>query len=227
MRQRVVEGDDTIFVNTWVGSYEGLYPPHHPSFISHCNIYSECYKTLNSYYNLNLTLNPDVWHYVPNIDYSKEFNTGIVDDFLSTVGKVNLFCNGEVLSTQSSMGNMENIVNQLALKYPNQTFVVTSKINSNAPNIKFTGDMFNLPCDLCEISYLSSKIDVVVGKNSGPFTYSTTKANLTDSNKKFICFGHKIEDTLVNGMSFPAQFEFSNTVDDQEAIMILEKTINE
>ena len=224
MRQRILEGDNAILVNTWVGSYEGIYPQHNPRFISHCDIYRECYKLLNNYYNLNLELNPDVWNYVPNIEYSS-YNTHVADEFLSNAGTVNLFCNGEVLSTQSSMGNMENIVNKLASTYPNETFVVTSKINALSPNIKFTGDIFNVPCDLCEISYLSSKINVIVGKNSGPFTYATTKNNLLDANKKFICFGHRIEDTLINGLDFPAKYEFSNTTDDQQAIDFYNKVV--
>ena len=226
MGQRLGKGEDAFFVNTWVGAYAGLWPNAHPSYLSHYKIFEECYRNMNEFFGTNLILNPDVWAYVPDIDYSV-YDTKTVDLFIDSQKTTHLFCNGAVQSTQSSMGNMKEIIETLAVKHPEDTFVATEAFDTTLPNIKFTNDIFNKPCDICEISYLSIKTNVVVGKNSGPFTYANTRRNLMNPNKHLICFSHKPEDTLPYGLDFPADFVFSDTIDNDEAVNIIEKAINE
>jgi hypothetical protein len=227
MRIRFAKNGDDLFINTWVGAYEGLWGSNtHPSYISHHKIFEECYKGLNQQFGTNLKLDSDVWTYVPEIDYSP-YNTKTADDFLASVNRCHLICNGAVQSTQSSMGNMQTIIETLAAKYPNDTFVATELFETTMPNIYFTDNIFQKTCDMCEISYLSTKVDVVAGKNSGPFTYANTKQNLHNPNKKLICFSHKLEDTLPHGLDFAAEFIFSDTINDSTAVEIIEKAINE
>jgi len=227
MRVRFAKNNDDLFINTWVGAYEGVWGSNtHPSYISHYKIFEECYKGMNQNFGTNLKLDPNVWNYIPEIDYSP-YNTKSADNFLLSVNRCHLICNGAVQSTQSSMGNMQAIIERLATKYPDDAFVATEMFETNMSNIYFTGNIFQKACDLCEISYLSTKINVVVGKNSGPSTYATTKQNLLDPKKKLICFSHKPEDTLPHGLDFAAEFIFSDTIDDTIAVEIIEKAINE
>lgn len=226
LHSRLIIAPDTLFINTWVGAYSWLWHPYpHPSYIRHLLMYEQCYLDVNDNFGTNLVLDPNVWNYIPDINYSV-YNTTIVDNLLSSGKKVHLICNGSVRSKQSSMGDMKNIIEILANKYPNDIFVVTAAFDTKASNIVFTDYLFNKPCDICEISYLSSKIDVIVGKNSGPFSYTNTRKNLQNPEKYFICFSHNPEDTLPYGLEISSNFIFSDTTEDVVAIDIIEKAIN-
>jgi hypothetical protein len=219
MHQRLAHTDNTLFINTWVGAYQGLWPNTHPSYMDHRKIYAELYRHLSENYQLNLKLSDD-WHYVPDYDIQKIDSTSIQRFFAEHTGKTYLFCNGQVQSTQSSMGNMAAIIDRLAGKYPADNFIATERFPTQCDNIYFTDDIFHLSCDICEIGLLSHSCDLIVGKNSGPFTYSTTRENL-NSDKKFICFSHKPEDVLPYGLDFTSEFLFSNNTDDDRAVNII------
>jgi len=222
MHQRVTHSGDTLFINTWVGAYQGLWPNTHPSYIDHRKIYAELYRSLSHSYNIDLTLQ-QIWDYVPDYDLNK-INVSRITEFFCDKKQTHLFCNGQVQSTQSSMGNMANIINTLAEKYPQDKFVVTESFSTTASNIYFTDDIFQQDCDICEIGVLSHWCDVIVGKNSGPFTYSSTHENL-NSDKKFVCFSHKPEDVLPYGLSFASEFNFTNTTNDDQAITVISDCI--
>ena len=216
--------DDTILINTWVGSYMGLWANTHPSYISHHRIIGECYNNLRQQFGIDLKLSDDVWHYVPQIDYSV-YNRAAVDNYKQFVGDVYLFCNSAVASAQSSMDNMQKIIEHVANNHRGDTFVVTEKFDTKLDNIIFTSDMFNDACDLCDISYLSTKVNLIVGKNSGPFTYANTKGNLLDKNKIFVNFSHKPEDTLPYGLDIAADFRHSSVTYASPAVRIIETAI--
>ena len=218
MHQRVAHSEDTLFINTWVGAYQGLWPNTHPSYIDHRKIYAELYRTLSQSYNIDLKLQ-QIWDYVPDYDLNK-IDTVHIEQFIIDKKRTHLFCNGQVQSTQSSMGNMATIINTLAEKYPDNTFIVTESFPSSASNIYFTNDIFQKDCDICDIGMLSHRCDTIVGKNSGPFTYSSTNKNL-NSDKKFVCFSHKPEDVLPYGLTFTSEFNFTNTTNDEQAIAII------
>ena len=116
--------DDTILINTWVGSYMGLWANTHPSYISHHRIVGECYNNLRQQFDIDLKLSDNVWDYVPQIDYSK-YNTKAVDEYKNFTGNVYLFCNSEVASKQSSMDNMQKIIEYVASNHSKDTFVAT------------------------------------------------------------------------------------------------------
>ena len=202
--------DDTILINTWVGAYMGLWANTHPSYISHHRIFAECYNDIRQQFGIDLKLSDNVWDYVPTIDYNF-FDVSAANKFILEHPNFYLFCNSAPASKQSSMDNMQKIIELLAKQHPDHAFVVTEKFETKASNIFFTSDIFNIPNDLCEISYLSTKTNLIVGNNSGPFTYAQTKENLQNPQKIFINFSHKAEDTLPFGLDISASFRFSNT----------------
>jgi len=218
--------EDTILINTWVGSYMGLWANTHPSYISHQRIIGECYNNLRQQFGIDLKLSDDVWDYVPEIDYTP-YQTSVIDNYVDFVGNVYLFCNSAVASAQSSMDNMKNIIEYVAENHKNDTIVATEKFETKLDNIIFTDNIFEEKCDLCDISYLSTKVNLVVGKNSGPFTYANTKQNLLDKNKVFVNFSHKPEDLLPYGLDIAADFRFSNTTFASPAVRIIERAIDD
>jgi hypothetical protein len=65
----------------------------------------------------------------------------------------------------------------------------------NKDNIKYTKDIINIrDNDLNEISYISTFCDIIIGRGSGPYCFSTIKSNLLNKNKIFIGFTNLIED---------------------------------
>jgi hypothetical protein len=221
---RYTDAGDTLFINTWVGAYMGMWPNTHPSYISHRLIYQQLYKELAKKYHLSLDLS-DVWHYVPDIDYTF-YNTRAADDFLvDRSGRKFLFCNGAVQSTQSSMGDMQELIHDLSERYPDDLLVATEKFATDRNNVVFTSDIFGKDCDICEISYLSTRCHLIVGKNSGPFTYASTKRNLKDNTKMFLCLSHRPEDVLPYGLDLDCDFRFSHRTQSTEIVDIFEQIL--
>lgn len=224
--KRFASDDDTILINTWVGSYMGLWPNTHPSYISHHRIYREMYGNIRQNFGIDLQLSDDVWDYIPEIDYS-HYHEPTAEMQKELVGNVYLFCNSAVASKQSSMDNMQKIIEYIADNHKKDTIVATEKFETKCENIVFTDDLFTNTCDLCDISYLSTKVNLIVGKNSGPFTYANTKQNLLDKNKVFVNFSHKPEDTLPYGLDIKADFRFSNMTYAAPAARIIERAIDD
>jgi len=175
-------------------------------------IYNLCCNLLNDVLGLNIEISEDVWDYIPTIEYS-EFDTDSADDFIirNIDRRIHLFANGRVRSFQSGVGNMADILDRLAQSYPRDVFVATEKFTTTCENIMFTDDIFRSDCDLNEISYLSTYANLLVGKNSGPFSYSQTKNNLLDPRKIFVCLSHRVVDSLPYGLDIAADFRFSSS----------------
>jgi hypothetical protein len=75
--------------------------------------------------------------------------------------------------------------------------------------VKYTGDIIKVEnSDLNEISYLSTFCDIIVGRSSGPFTFSNVKENIFDGNKAFLCFGEKETDCLPYFLDINCEFIF-------------------
>lgn len=216
----------TILVNTWVGAYQGQYPGGHPPFVYLYKIFGQCYDIINKVAGTNLILDSNMWRYVPDIDYSK-YDVTSADQFLSNHEKVYLFCNGSVHSMQSSMQNMKDLIEFFANKYPNITFLATEKYETSKANVKFTSDIFHTDNDLCEISYISTKVNLIVGRNSGPFSFANTRRNLRNCNKIYVNFSHHGYDTLPYGLDIAADFRHTNTLHWYYAIEALDQAIQD
>jgi hypothetical protein len=115
----------------------------------------------------------------------------------------------------------------LADLYPQDTFLATEIYPTTKPNVKFTSNIFNISNDLREISYLSSHADLIVGRNSGPFTYANTKSNLQDAGKVFMCYSHDARDVLPYGMDIAADFRFSDVTDSAQALSQINQAITD
>jgi hypothetical protein len=175
-----------LFVNTWVGAWKDLFPvgQEHANFETLHLIWKSIFESLS------LELRDDFKCYLPDpkfflIDKSK------IDLLLreSCDKKRVLICNSPVASKQSVIGDMRTSVEALALEYRDIIFFLTHPIGINFPNV-ITLDYAlgrSTGC-LPEIAYLSTYCDLIVGKNSGPFTFAQHHANLFDATKTFLCF---------------------------------------
>jgi hypothetical protein len=214
----------TLLVNTWIGVWSDIFAKCAGiNYHSLTQTWAEIFNKINEVFGTSLTISKTVEDYIPTIDF-KFFDTRNIDDWLfkHRDNKKVLFCNGKPMSSQSFDHDMSAIINELAKDYPKIDFICTKKFESNEPNVYFTDhiirDTMHFPikvfwvegdkniCDLNEISYLSTKCNAIVGKNSGPFVYCETKENYMNPNMRFLTFNIGLEETLSNGVEFKALY---------------------
>lgn len=218
--------DGTLYINTWIGAYEGelFHTPQHANFI----ILYKAWKFV--FDNIGIKINNDFAHYHPTVDYSV-FDLTEADNYINDIKnksykKLVLISNGKQQSEQSDMGNMENVIRNIATEFADHEFLVCDNVNVNLPNVTYVNDMFNGSVgNLNQISYLSTFADIIIGKNSGPFSYSHVRENMNNYKKTFLCFSKDIASTLMGDGKYYANALFSNTIDDTIATNITRNVI--
>ncbi len=215
--------NNTLFINTWVGAYHDHFE-RHPTFLQHHNIIRTCYGVIQHLVQINLNWNPDPWHFVPSINYTNYDLNSTHNVVLQNTGPKWLFCNNDVKSSQSSMHDMQHIITQLAHQNPHIHMFVTKKLPIQLSNVSYTSDIFPHMNDLIETSYLSYYCDVIVGKNSGAFTYTQTKHNLQNAGKKFVCFSHEQSHLLPHGLNHKCEFVWSDSLDNSTCVNLIQDT---
>lgn len=209
--EKFLDTEEIFYINTWIGCYFG----ENVEYSGECtlrffyNMFFNIYQKINQVFGTNLKLN-SIECYLPFVDYFK-FNCSKVDQFLEIYKEHKiLFSNGPCLSGQCNYyGDMEPIITDIANQHPDKIFIATHKFNCKLENIKFTSDIIDFNgCDLNEISYLSTFCDIIIGRNSGPFCFSTTFNNLNNPNKTFYAFGEKETDCFAYKMDLKCNFIF-------------------
>jgi len=207
-RIRYIHLDDTLYVNTWVGSYGNAVIPqgeHHANYPSLFRMWMHIYDMIEHAFDIKLDRTNDIERYMARTDWSK-FEIGHADRWLGQHDRVVLVCNGLVQSTQSNLRTMEDVMSQMSHDFPDVSFVCTSRFETNTwamkDNVFFTDDIFaNVQGgDINEIAYLSTKSEVIVGKNSGPFMFTHVHENIMDPNKAFVSLSHRSSDSYVHNV---------------------------
>jgi hypothetical protein len=186
-----VKYNDDNYINTWFSADNSKYIKKH-------GITFDClyflFKDIFLKFNLkieNVFANPlDI---LPQINYNF-FEISKIDQFYDQFkNKKNiLICNGLAMSNQASNFDFTNIILKLSSQYPNFNFIVTNDLSKKNKNIFFTSEIINKKSgsDLNEISYLSLKCDTIIGRASGPFSFSMVRENFDNPNKKMITFSN-------------------------------------
>lgn len=183
---------DIVYINTW-------YDQQFQKFARQCGIltidalYAAFDAACQKIWNFSLQeISNNSEDFFPIIDYSK-FKIEKALDWLEqhTEEKI-LIGNGNALSNQAYNFQMAPIVNRLAIENPHKTFILSQRENCDMPaNVCYTSDIIQKNgTDLNEISFLSSKCNLIIGKASGAFTFSLTQENLFRRKIKFLCFSH-------------------------------------
>lgn len=215
---------DTLFINTWIGTFDGelFKSPQHANFIILYNAWKSIFNSIG------MKIKDDFSYYHPTVDYTKFDLTNAIR-YIKSINnkKIILVCNGKHQSEQSMMGDMSNIIQNITSEFSDREFLVCDKVNVKSSNITFTDDLFGDSIgNLNHISYLSTFADLIIGKNSGPFSYSHVKENMNNHKKTFLCFSKDMTSTLMGDGKYYANPLFSNTTDDTIATDIIRKVIN-
>jgi hypothetical protein len=181
--------ENNIYINTWYGAKKLF-------FLKKYKVTFDClyflFKEIYSFFKIKIE-NKNLFNFFPSIDY-QNYNISNIDNYFNNQNKDSvLVCNGSVFSNQSYHVNLSSIILELADEFKNKNFILTNKINCDQiknPNIIFTSDLINNTAgsDLNEISYLSLRCNLIIGRASGPFTFSMVQENLNNPNKKMITF---------------------------------------
>lgn len=179
----VYEKDEDLYVNVWIGAYNHkCHSRYGLSFLGYKYLHNEHLR------NLNLPeINVEDVDLIPTIDFNK-YNLDNKEHLIPN-GKNVLFCNNNTLSGQANNTNMDGMLNRLSNIYTDHNFIVTNNTTVTNKNVISISDIFGkLDSDIIECAFVSKYCDYVIGKSSGPYTYSLIKENLLDTNKKFICY---------------------------------------
>jgi hypothetical protein len=235
--RKIYETESTIYINTWVGTYFhqniermldhqnviiNLPNEGHANYRSLHLMYDFIIKQLNASLGTDIKLSNDPLEYIPEINWSA-YDTDTGDAFVMKhkTKRKHLFCNGDVRSNQSVVGDMSQIISALATEFNNDVFICTQKFDSNLPNIYFTSDIFKCDNDLNEIAYLSTWCSTIIGKNSGPFMFTHVKKNIYNSYLTFVAFSNHISDCYPHHINYlPCRYLFSNTNDRNQVYKI-------
>jgi hypothetical protein len=211
--------EKTLYVNCWVGCHMRtgfLRPGSHANFPLLHRAWSPLLEVLH------ITVRS--WEdYHPAVDYSA-FDLSEANAYLNRIGSkpLVLICNGKVASRQSDMGEMVNTISTLANEFPDHEFLVAYKLDMNLPNITYTDDIFGShEGNLHHIGYIGNHAKVIVGKNSGPFSFCHNKENMNDPKKTFICFSKHAVDSLMGEGEYSCNSVFSGTTDEVVAANVI------
>jgi hypothetical protein len=145
------------------------------NFPSYYSVMGKVYENLN----LAASLKP-IEYYLPTINYAY-FDIKNIGRYFAGKKKLNvLISNNVTMSGQAPEVAFNEIVAALAGTYPDVDFLISNNDGSIATrqNVIFCTDIINNPetiCDLNEISYISTHCDLIVGRSSGPYTFSVVK----------------------------------------------------
>ena len=225
---RIAQDDDTLYINTWCSAFQGeLFGHHqHSNYIIQHRMYEMYCEQLTNILGRPVTQSSNPHDYLPEIDFN-QYNVEGALDFLTLAGRINLFCNGPANSGQSGIGDMRFTIDYLCREFPQETFVATHDVGLKHDNLHYTSNIFNLESDLNQIAFLSQRASLIVGKNSGPYSYCQFKRNMERDDVTFFCFGKLLTDCLNAGLQFPAQFKFCDQTNDRLITNILVRELSE
>ncbi len=208
---RYIDVNGVFYINTWVGCYGNAVIPQgeqHANWYSLHRMWSHIMEVLH----LNLTPNlqypkfddmDSIMRYIPESDWSA-YDISPALSFAAQHNRMVLVCNGKVRSTQSHIGLMQAELEALCHDFPDVAFVCTTKFEHPGwSNLYFTDDIFaNVQDgDINEIAFLSTRCEMIIGKNSGPFMFCHVKENILDPNKAFFSLSHRPSDSYACHMS--------------------------
>lgn len=234
------EQGEVIAINTWIGVWGDIFSKH-----GGVNLQS-LYESWEQIYNkVGVKLHDDPEKYLPEIDFSM-FNIRNIDFFFEVNNRKRvLICNGKPMSNQSFESDMKEVIEKFAEERIDVDFICTKQFKTNALNIFFTDDIikdseqfftgvipywFDRPlntCDLNEISYLSTKCNAIIGKNSGPFVFCETGTNLKDATKVIVSFCKGPNESMSNKVNVLCKYRHVTDHSDESIHETFKWVLNE
>lgn len=220
----IEKNDKELYINTWIGQQQSKYLS---TANSGCNLNTNYNMFCDIYKQLNIEINP-IEYYIPSVDFEK-VQTINIDNFIKSSKKYILICNNAVWSGQSENFNFDPIIDYISTVYPDLIFIITNNTNLNKNNIFNFSNIVDISNNnLLEISYISTKCDVIIGRASGPFCFTHIKENINNSNKNFLGFSYgEAESKWVSDNNCQAKQYWSNNFNEQSIMMNIKNILDE
>ena len=226
--------DADVRINTWIGQYhfQGmsiLEKAQNKSVFLGCN-FPHYYAVMSQVYD-ELGLGQEIKsieYYIPDIAFEK-FDIKNIDVFFSTRHQPSvLICNNVVMSGQAPAVDFDTIVVRLADRFPQINFILTnSEVRRIAKNnVFYCVDIINSLVkinDLNEVSYISTYCKIIVGRSSGPYSFSITRKNI--KSKKFFCICYFKKNAWTLGSQIDVKWTNESTAD--TLLSMLSELVNE
>lgn len=202
---------DSIFINTWIGNY--LLGDNGINWNTYHAMFSKIYSALADMMDRSIEVGP-VEYYFPEINY-EYFD---IPNIKIPNGSI-IISNGPVLSGQSTLPDLNNIISGL-LEKTDRNIILTHFAPFNSDRIHYTNNMIETTGgDLNEISWVASQCDYLIGRNSGPFCFMNTKNILNDSSKNIISIGNNEKDSFIYNVPVKSNYNF---IHDQDILNVLD-----
>jgi uncharacterized protein YukE len=216
----VLQIENDIYINTWIGQQQSKYLSSGCNLNANYNIFCDIYEQLNIEIN-------QIEYYIPSVDFQK-VQTLNIDNFINQNKKYILICNNNVHSGQSENFNFDPFIDYLSTVYPDLMFIISNNTNLNKNNVFNFSNIGGITNNLLEISYISTKCDVIIGRASGPYCFTHIKENIKNPNKNFIGFSYgEAESKWVSDNNCQAKQYWSNNFDELSIKNFINNILNE
>ena len=182
-----------LIISTWIGQFSfdskgnWIKPFGGCNFVNYYNVMGQVYRSLGI-----LDRMKPIDFYYPKIDYT-QFKIQGIDEYFSCQNRKHiLICNNHVNSGQAH-GSMTPLILHLSKKFPDYVFILSNRLTDESDidleNVVYASSIINdasVSFDMNEISYIAKNCDVIIGRSSGPYSFSITED--TVKSKVFICF---------------------------------------
>ncbi len=216
---------DTAYFNTWIGQHNKYVEP---GIVCSLDNFVRLYNDNLSKLGLDFRFSGyDLFQYIPTIDYSSLDSIYIrrIDNFCTKNPQIVLISNGDVQSNQAENFNFDPVIERMCVDFPDCSFVATNPSSIIQPNLYNTTDIIRKEngSDLREISYLSLRCDIIIGRSSGAYVYAQVKENYLNPYKKFIAFTYATKGGHMAFFDVPAKRYWNDKLD----YNLIKQVINE
>lgn len=208
---RIFMNREDLFINTWIGQSNRFFLDRKNAFCVSASANLKLLKSITD--NLSIGCKIDERGLVPRINFNSLDSKNKIDNFFITKKNNILFCNNFPKSNQAASDDLSFLLNYLSKQFPNINFIVTNKQNEIAKfeNIYYSEEICLKSKNLIDISYMSTKCDVIFGRASGPYEFCKISDNIFEKEKKFICFSREVGDaSWIDPIYCECSFEWSN-----------------
>lgn len=220
--------DNILYVNTWIGAYDVLvFGQAHGNWPTFERMWKIIYDKISSAINYPLVSPKHIFESLAETNW-KFYDTHSALTWLEKYknNRLFLFCNGNVRSEQTSLGDMSLGIQRLAALYPSDVFLCTQNFDTNLTNIHFSSNIFNKSNDINEISFLSTFATLIWGKNSGPFMYCHVRENVMNPQTTFFACSDRPSDSYAYNTNIICRYYHSMSSNEDRVIDQLQQAIN-
>lgn len=227
----LVQGDN-IYINTWYAQQHFRYMNRYG--ITMDSLYSALDDSCKSVWGFSLKdISDDPSIFYPTIDYSK-YQIGTAKLWLDKHPEKKIFvANGHAQSGQAHNFTMSILIEEIARRHPDKTFILSNQESSiNLHNVFQSSNIINKNgSDLNENAFITEYCDTIIGRASGVFTFALTQNNVFKRQCKFLVFSNLVpkkegkfwlDELLHDRIQYKANFTTTNENDSNKIKNLME-----